>query len=185
MNGDIGQIVLDEETIANRLEELASEMKNDLDEDAVVVGVLRGASVFVADLMRFLPEKIRLDYLQVVRGENTVSDEGVDLIKDISTNIEGRKVFLLEDTVDTGDTLLYLKDYLLDKGAADVKLCVLLDKTERHEKECPADYVGFRVEGLEGKWNYVVGYGIDFNEHYRNLPYIGVLKEELWAPVEA
>jgi hypoxanthine phosphoribosyltransferase len=184
MREDIGQIVLTEDTIKRRLKKMAMEMDPDVSENAVVIGVLRGASMFVADLMRYLSGHVRLDYLQVGRSRNDTGDYDLELLKDISTDVKGETVFLLEDTIDTGDTLQYLKRHLLRKGAARVKICVLIDKSSPDSNESVADYVGFCIDDLEGQWNYVVGYGIDFNEKYRNLPFVGVLREELWAPLE-
>ena len=184
MRKDIGKIVLGEDEIQERLESMALEMEPEVGENAVVIGVLRGASMFVADLMRHLSGHIKLDYLQVGRSRNDQGDFDLELVKDVSTDIKGETVFLLEDTIDTGDTLQYLKRHLLSKGAAKVKICVLIDKSPRDSGPRNADYVGFHIDDLDGQWNYVVGYGIDFNEKYRNLPFVGVLREELWAPLE-
>jgi hypoxanthine phosphoribosyltransferase len=180
---DIGQVVLSEEIIQKRLRDMAAEMEAEMDEGVVMIGVLRGASVFVADLMRYMYSHVRLDYLQVGRSRNHAGDCDLQLIKDISTDISGETVLLLEDTIDTGDTLLFLKQHLLAKGADQVRICVLIDKSPQ-ENDTQADYVGFHIDDLDGQWNYVVGYGIDFNEKYRNLPFVGVLKEELWAPLQ-
>ncbi len=184
MRNDIDKIVLSEDQIQQRLKDMAQEMESDFEDSAVFIGVLRGASVFVADLMRYISKSVALDYVQVGRRRNGDGGWDLDLIKDISTDVGGETVYILEDTVDTGTTLKYLKELLLSRGAADVRICILMDKSQRVEEESAADYVGFRVTDLEGQWNYVVGYGIDFNERYRNLPYVGVLKKELWAPLE-
>ena len=185
MQEDIGKVVLSEKDIQERLTEMAQELKKDMGDDPVMVGVLRGASMFVVDLMRRMSSSVRLDYLQVDRKRNEQNGMDLELVKDISTDIKGETVFLLEDTVDTGDTLEYLKKHLLDKGASQVLICVLIDKSSPSEEvSSTADYVGFHIDDLEGQWNYVVGYGIDFNEMYRNLPFVGVLKEELWEPLE-
>jgi hypoxanthine phosphoribosyltransferase len=181
---DIGRIVLDEEQIQKRLKSMAQEMEDDMSENTVVVGVLRGASVFVADLIRCMSGNVKLDYLQVGRRSNGDQGLEVELLKDISTEVLGQTVFLLEDTIDTGDTIQYLKKHLLEKGAAGVKICVLIDKSAETGNNRIADHVGFHINDLDGQWNYVVGYGIDFNEKYRNLPFIGILKEELWEPLE-
>ncbi|MGI5839623.1 MAG: phosphoribosyltransferase [bacterium] len=185
INDSIGQTVLKEEEINCRVADLADEMAGELTEGAVLVGVLRGAAVFAVDLLRRLPRKVRLDFLEVSRAGPTAALSGImRLRKDISVDVTDRQVILIEDTVDSGATLLKLKQHLLDKGAAEVKVCVLIDKAENCNQKCEPDYVGFRLSGLEGRWNYVVGYGMDFNEDYRNLPYIGVLKEGLWAPLK-
>jgi|GEM_PF-1334878 len=185
INDSIDRVILTEEEIACRVADLADEMAADLAEGAVLVGVLRGASVFTVDLMRCLPTKVGLDFLEVARaGPTTALSRIMRLRRDISLDVTGRQVVLLEDTIDSGATLLKLKQHLLDNGAAEVKVCVLIDKAENRDKKCEPDYVGFRISGYEGSWNYVVGYGIDFNEAYRNLPYIGVLKKELWTALK-
>ncbi len=184
MREDIGQVVLTAKAIEDRLRDMAIEIEAEVDGDTVMIGVLRGASVFVADLIRYLSTHVHLDYLQVGRSRNSEGDLSLALLKDITTDVSGKTVILLEDTMDTGDTLQFLRRHLLKKGARVVKICVLIHKSAKGSGSNGADYVGFHIDNLEGQWNYVVGYGIDFNEKYRNLPYVGVLKKELWEPLE-
>ena len=167
------RVLLDEETIARRVLELARQIDADFagSEDLVAIGVLKGSVFFFTDLVKRLKTPLRIDFFQTTSyGTGTTAGE-VRIKRDIDLSVRGRDVLLVEDIVDTGWTLRTILDLFRFRGARTVKLCALLDKHESREVEVPIDYAGFRI-GRE----FVVGYGLDFNERYRNLPYIGVVE---------
>ena len=167
------RVLLDEETIARRVLELARQIDADFasSEDLVAIGVLKGSVFFFTDLVKRLKTPLRIDFFQTTSyGSGTTAGE-VRIKRDIDLSIRGKDVILVEDIVDTGWTLRTILDLFRFRGARTVKLCALLDKHESREVEVPIDYAGFRI-GRE----FVVGYGLDFNERYRNLPYIGVVE---------
>ena len=167
------RVLLDEETIARRVLELARQIDTDFEnsEDLVAIGVLKGSLFFFTDLVKRLNTPLRIDFFQTTSyGTGTTAGE-VRIKRDIDLSIRGKDVILVEDIVDTGWTLRTILDLFRFRGARTVKLCALLDKHESREVEVPIDYAGFRI-GRE----FVVGYGLDFNERYRNLPYIGVVE---------
>ena len=167
------RVLLDEETIARRVLELARQIDADFasSEDLVAIGVLKGSVFFFTDLVKRLKTPLRIDFFQTTSyGTGTTAGE-VRIKRDIDLSIRGKDVILVEDIVDTGWTLRTILDLFRFRGARTVKLCALLDKHESREVEVPIDYAGFRI-GRE----FVVGYGLDFNERYRNLPYIGVVE---------
>lgn len=144
----------------------------------VVVGILKGSCVFFADLLR----KIKVDDCQIdfiaasSYGSGSVSSGRIRILKDISCSLPGKNVLIVEDILDSGNTLSYIKDHLLEKGAESVKICTLFDKPSRRKKPISPDYCGKTVDDL-----FIVGYGLDYNERYRNLPYVGVLKSEIYS----
>lgn len=141
-------------------------------EEVILVGILKGAFVFLADLVRFLSVPARVDFMCVSSyGKATTTSGVVRILKDLDESVEGRHVLLVEDIVDTGLTLQYLKDNLETRGAASVEVCVLLDKQERRLVDVPLDYCGFTVPD-----RFLVGYGLDYRERYRHLPYIAILE---------
>ena len=167
------RVLLDEETIARRVLELARQIDADFagSEDLVAIGVLKGSVFFFTDLVKRLKTPLRIDFFQTTSyGTGTTAGE-VRIKRDIDLSIRGKDVILVEDIVDTGWTLRTILDLFRFRGARTVKLCALLDKHESREVEVPIDYAGFRI-GRE----FVVGYGLDFNERYRNLPYIGLVE---------
>jgi hypoxanthine phosphoribosyltransferase len=167
------RVLLDEQTIASRVGELARQIDTDFagSEDLVAIGVLKGSVFFFTDLVRRLQTPLRIDFFQTTSyGSGTTAGE-VRIKRDIDLSIRGKDVILVEDIIDTGWTLRTILDLFRFRGARSVKLCALLDKHEAREVEVPIDYCGFRI-GRE----FVVGYGLDFNERYRNLPYIGVVE---------
>ncbi len=171
------RVLLDEQTIATRVHELARQIDADFagSEELVAIGVLKGSVFFFTDLVKRLHTPLRIDFFQTTSyGTGTTAGE-VRIKRDIDLSIRGKDVILVEDIVDTGWTLRTILDLFRFRGARSVKLCALLDKHESREVEVPIDYSGFRI----GK-EFVVGYGLDFNERYRNLPYIGVV--EMNAP---
>ena len=183
LHDDVEDILLDADTIANRVAELGAQLTSDFgDRDPVLVSVLKGALPFLADLMRAMEMPVSIDLMEVSSyGSGTETTGQVRILKDLSASIEGRHVIIVEDIIDTGLTLNYLLRYLADKGPASVSIVCLLDKPARRLAEIPIDYTGFTIPD-----RFVVGYGLDFDERYRNLPYIGVLKPSVYggAPPE-
>jgi hypoxanthine phosphoribosyltransferase len=178
IHDDVQQILLDGDTIARRVAELGAQVGADYaDRDPVLVSVLKGALVFLADLMRAMEVPHSIELMEVSSyGAATETSGQVRIIKDLSKPIEGRHVIVVEDIIDTGLTLNYLLTYLADKGPASVKVVCLLDKPARRLADIPIDYRGFTVPDA-----FVVGYGLDYDERYRNLPYIGVLKPSVYG----
>ena len=172
---ELGKILLSEKQIQDRVAELGARISEDYaDEPPIFVNVLKGGVIFLADLIRATKIPIEIDFMEVSSyGDGTESTGVVRILEDLSQNIEGRHVLIIEDIIDTGHSLAFAKDYLGGRGAASVHTCVLLDKPGRREAALRADFVGFEIEN-----RFVVGYGLDFAEHYRDLPYVGVLDEE-------
>jgi len=161
------KVVISRAEIAKRVKELGEAIARDYAAgNLVVIGILNGAFIFVADLVREIALPLVIDFVRVASyGASTSSAGEVRLIKDIEIEVGGKDVLLVEDIVDTGQTLAYLKNFLAAKNARSVKICALIDKKERRETEVPLDYVGFEVEA-----GFLVGYGLDFAELYRNDP---------------
>ena len=170
---DILKVLISEAELKARVREIGGQIAMDYEnKDPLFVGVLRGSFMFFADLMRVCPIPCGLDFLAASSYKNaTVSSGVVKIDYDIRSNIAGRHIILVEDILDSGNTLYNLAGHLRDRGAASVALCVLLDKPARREKPIQPNYVGFTV----------VGYGLDYADRYRNLPYVGVLKPEVYA----
>jgi hypoxanthine phosphoribosyltransferase len=183
LHDDVEEILLDTDTVARRVAELGAQLSTDYaGRDPVLVSVLKGALVFLADLMRSMDVPSSIDLMEVSSyGAATESSGQVRILKDLSKPIEGRDVIVVEDIIDTGLTLNYLLGYLADRQPASIRICCLLDKPARRLAEIPIDYVGFTIPD-----RFVVGYGLDYDERYRNLPYIGVLKPSVYggAPPE-
>jgi hypoxanthine phosphoribosyltransferase len=178
MNRDIAKILITEEEIRNRIAELGKELAADYEgKTPIFVGVLKGAVTFFADMARATPIPCAYDFMAVSSyGAGTMSSGKINLIKDLSMDIEGRHVVILEDILDTGHTLRFVLDHLLTQKPASLKICTLLDKPARRVADVTADYIGFTIPN-----EFVVGYGLDYNEIYRNIPYIGVLKPEIYS----
>lgn len=177
MNQDIARILITEEELQNRIAELAKTISADYEGTVpVFVGVLKGVVHFFTDFVMKTPLPCEYDFLAVSSyGRGTVSSGVINMQKDLSSSIEGRHVVILEDILDTGHTLKFVKEHLLSKKPASLKICTLLDKPERRQADITADYVGFTIPN-----EFVVGYGLDYREIYRNLPYIGILKPEVY-----
>ena len=179
MEKDIARKLLTEEQLQNRVRELAAQISEDYrDKNPTMVCILKGAVMFYTDLLRAMPIPLSMDFMAVSSyGKSTKSSGEVEIRKDLSSSIEGKHVIIVEDIVDSGFTLTYLTRMLASRGAASIKLCTLLDKPARRAEgiTLKSDYSGF-VVGDE----FVVGYGLDYAEYYRNLPYIGVLKPEVY-----
>jgi hypoxanthine phosphoribosyltransferase len=167
------QVLLSEEQIRNRIAELGAQITRDYaGRNPLLIGVLKGACFFLSDLMRAIDTRLSLEFMAISSyGSSTRTSGEVRIMKDLDVPIEGRHILVVEDIVDTGLTLSYLLANLHARGAASVKLAALLDKYERRQKEVKIDYLGFQIPD-----EFVVGYGLDFAERYRNLPFIGVLK---------
>ena len=162
------------EQIQARIAEMGAEIAREYaGRNPLLVGVLKGACVFLSDLVRATDARLGLEFIAISSyGNSTRSSGEVRIVKDLDVPVEGRDILVVEDIVDTGLTLSYLLQTLHTRGARSVKLAALLDKWERREREVEIDYVGFRIPDA-----FVVGYGLDFAERYRNLPYVAVLKD--------
>jgi len=171
----VGEILIDEASLRQRIEELGEEISGDYEgRDVLLVGVLKGAVFFMADLMRQLSLPCEIDFMAISSyGEGTDSSGVVRILKDLDSNITGRHVLVLEDIIDTGLTLSYLMRNLGAREPASLEVCALLVKHGRREADVPVKYVGFEIPN-----QFVVGYGLDFAERYRNLPHVAVLQEE-------
>ncbi|HFS5096025.1 TPA: hypoxanthine phosphoribosyltransferase [Enterococcus faecium] len=174
---DIERILISQEEIQVRCKELAKELTEIYQNtNPLVVGVLKGAVPFMADIVRSIDTYLELDFMDVSSyGNATVSSGEVKIVKDLDTNVEGRDLLIVEDIIDSGRTLAYLVDLFKYRKAKSVKIVTLLDKPEGRVVNIEADYVGFNVPN-----EFVVGYGLDYAEAYRNLPYIGVLKPSVY-----
>lgn len=174
---DVETILLDEDVLANRIKEMGEEISKDYaGEEVMLVGILKGASVFMSDLIRQISLPAYIDYMVVSSYGNSAETSGVvRIIKDLEDNIEGKNIIIVEDIIDTGLTLAYLKQNLLSRHPKSIKICTLLDKPARREKEIDIDYKGFEVPD-----EFIIGYGIDYAEKYRNLPFVGTLKREVY-----
>jgi hypoxanthine phosphoribosyltransferase len=175
-SSDISEILIDAETLEARVRELGSEISADYaGKDLLLVGVLKGAVFFIADLMRELAVPCEIDFMAITSyGAGTDSSGVVRILKDLDLNIAGRDVLVVEDIIDSGLTLSYLMRTLRARRPASLEICTLLTKPDRREIEVPVRYVGFEIPN-----KFVIGYGLDFAERYRNLPYIGVLHPDL------
>ena len=178
---DIERILISQEEIQVRCKELGKELTEIYQNtNPLVVGVLKGAVPFMADIVRSIDTYLELDFMDVSSyGNATVSSGEVKIVKDLDTNVEGRDLLIVEDIIDSGRTLAYLVDLFKYRKAKSVKIVTLLDKPEGRVVNIEADYVGFNVPN-----EFVVGYGLDYAEAYRNLPYIGVLKPSVYQSNE-
>ncbi len=179
MHNDIAQILYSREQIQTRVEELAAElMKEYADKNPVFVGVLKGVVVFYADMLRAFQAPCQMDFMWISSYAGTQSTGKMLVRQDVTEDLKGRHVIILEDVFDTGRSLQFVYEHLLSKEPASVRICTLLDKPARRLENISlqADYVGFTIPDA-----FVVGYGLDYNEYYRNLPYVGVLKPEIYS----
>ena len=178
MHADVEEVLLSGEEVQARVAELGAQLTADYEgRDPVLVSVLKGSIIFLADLVRAMPIPLAIDLMEVSSyGASTESSGQVRILKDLSTSIEGRDVIVVEDIIDTGLTLNYLLRYLHDKGPASIRICCLLDKPARRLAPIEIDYRGFTIAD-----RFVIGYGLDYAERYRNLPYIGVLRPSVYT----
>ena len=178
MEKNIKEILLTEEQIQNHIRELGEILTAEYaGKDPVIVGVLKGVVVFYADMIREIKVPCQMDFMWISSYSGTNSTGTMQVRRDVSADIKGRHVLILEDIFDTGNSLDFTYKHLLSKEPASLKICTLLDKPERRKEgiTLQADYTGFTIPN-----EFVVGYGLDFDEHYRNLPYVGVLKPEAY-----
>ena len=178
MLNDVERVLLSTEELAKRIGELGAEITADYaGKEILMIGVLRGAVVFMADLARAIKVPVAIDFMAVSSyGAGTSSSGVVRILKDLDEHIEGKHVLVVEDIIDSGLTLNYLLDNLKSRKPASIKLCTLLNKPERRKVNVHIDYNGFNVPDY-----FVVGYGLDYAEKYRNLPFIGVLKPTVYS----
>ena len=177
MRKDIDHVLISEEELQKRVAELGAQISADYaGRCPLLVSVLRGSFIFMADLSRQVQPFCQVDFMAVSSyGSGTVSSGQVNIVKDLSDSIEGKDIIVVEDILDSGNTLFYLMQVLQARHPASIKLCTLLDKPSRRTKPIQADYSGFEVPDA-----FVVGYGLDYDEKYRNLPYIGILKPQVY-----
>ena len=178
MHQDIERVLVSEAQIKNRIAELGKELLADYaDKTPVFVGVLKGGVVFYADMIRAFDAPCQLDFMCISSYQGTLSTGSVRVKQDVTTDLTGRHVVILEDILDTGRSLQFVVQHLKDKGAASVRVCTLLDKPEGRAAgiHIQADYVGFSIPNA-----FVVGFGLDYDEKYRNLPYVGILKPQVY-----
>ena len=177
MRRDIERILISEEEIQKKVAEMGKKISEDFrDKDPLFVGVLKGCFIFMADLMRYVDIRCSMDFMAVSSYSGTSSTGAVKINKDLSEDIEGRHVIIVEDILDSGVTLNYLKNFLMVRKPASISIATLMDKPARRKADVYADYSCFEIPDA-----FVVGYGLDYNERYRNLPYIGVLKSEIYS----
>lgn len=175
---DILKVLFTEDQLKARVAELGAQITRDYQgKSPVLVSVLRGSYIFMADLTRSIDIPCTVDFMSVSSyGKGTTSSGQVNILKDLSEPIEGKDLIIVEDILDSGNTLFYLRDVLLARKPASVSICTLMDKPERRTKDITADYSGFQIPDA-----FVVGYGLDYAEKYRNLPYIGILKPQVYG----
>jgi hypoxanthine phosphoribosyltransferase len=178
MNDDIKKVLIDENELKSIVKRLGAEITADYkDKDVLLVGILKGSVIFMADLMREIDVPCNIDFMAVSSyGNGTESSGRVKINKDLDNDIQGKDIIIIEDILDSGKTLYYIRDILSARKPSSIKICTLFDKPERREADIKADYVGSLVPN-----EFIVGYGLDYSEYYRNLPFIGVLKEEVYA----
>ena len=178
MERDIERVLISEEQIQQKVAELAELLSREYaDKDPVFVGVLKGVVMFFADVVKRVTVPCQIDFMWISSYKGTESSGGMVVKRDVSEDLKGRHVVILEDIFDTGNSLDFTYRHLLTKEPASIKICTLLDKPDRRNPNVTlqADYVGFTIPN-----EFVVGYGLDYNEHFRNLPYVGVLRPEAY-----
>ena len=178
MENDVGEVLISHEQIREKTKELGRRIAQDYEgKNPLLICVLKGGLMFLADLMREIHMPLEIDFMAVSSyGDRTESSGVVRILMDLERNIRGRHVLIVEDIIDTGRTLNYIIENLHTRGPASIKVCTLLDKPARRLLDIPLDYVGFEIPD-----RFVIGYGLDFGEIYRNLPFVGVLKPELYS----
>ncbi|MBX0330640.1 hypoxanthine phosphoribosyltransferase [Oscillochloris sp. ZM17-4] len=179
MHADIAKVLIDEGQIQVRVRELGAQISADYRDadNLLLVGVLKGCAMFMMDLVRNIDIPLSFDFIAVASyGESTESSGVVRMLKDLDVDMAGRHVLIVEDIIDSGLTLAYLRSQMQRRGPASLRICTLLNKPERRTADVPVDYLGFDIPN-----EFVVGYGLDYAERYRNLPYIGVLRPEVYT----
>ncbi|WP_423243349.1 hypoxanthine phosphoribosyltransferase [Clostridium rectalis] len=177
MKDDIKEILLDEQQLRNKIKEIGKRISSDyLGKDLMLIGVLKGSVPFMADLMKEIEIPCTMDFMAVSSYGNSSKTSGVvRILKDLDFEIENKDILIVEDIIDSGVTLRYLVDYLKGRNPNSIQIASLLNKPDRRMVKIDAKYIGFQVPD-----HFLVGYGLDFAEKYRNLPYIGILKEEIY-----
>lgn len=178
MKQDIKEILLTEEQIQSKVQELAKILSEDYaGKDPVFIGVLKGVVMFFADVVRSVQIPCQIDFMCVSSYGNGTTSGKLNVKKDVSVDLKGRHVVILEDIYDTGNSLSFVYQHIMDKEPESLRICTLLDKPERRNPAVTLkpEYVGYVIPN-----EFVVGYGLDYDEHYRNLPYIGILKPEVY-----
>ncbi len=175
---DIERVLISEEELQKRIAELGQQLAADYaDKEPIFVGVLKGVVNFFTDMVRATPIRCQYEFMAVSSyGSGTSTSGTVKLLKDVTCDIKGRHVVILEDILDSGLTLKFVTEHLRAMEPASLKICTLLDKPERRKVDVYADYIGFTIPN-----EFVVGFGLDYNEYYRNLPFVGVLKPEVYS----
>ena len=178
MHQDIERVLISEQELAARIAELGKQVAADYaDKDPIFLGILKGVVMFFSDMIRATPIQCQIVFMAVSSyGGGTSTSGKVRMLKDVSVDLRGRHVVILEDILDSGVTLSHVCAHLREMGPASLKICTLLDKPSRRQTDVKADYVGFTIPN-----EFVVGYGLDYDEHYRNLPYVGILKPEVYT----
>ena len=167
------KIIISAEMIAERVKAIGQEISAEQPRDLLVVGILNGAFIFTADLVRAISTPVEVDFIRVASyGDNTSPSGEIKLTKDLDLSVQGKDILLVEDIVDTGNTIAWLREHLRNRGAASIKLCALIDKKERREQEVEIDYCGFQVQS-----GFLVGYGLDHAEQHRHLPHVYVMSD--------
>ncbi|MCR4634559.1 MAG: hypoxanthine phosphoribosyltransferase [Erysipelotrichaceae bacterium] len=173
---NVEKVLISEKEIVDRCKELGAQISKDYEgKQPMIVGLLKGSVPFMAELIKYITVDCEIDFMAVSSYSGTESMGDVKIVKDLDRSIKGMDVLVVEDIVDTGKTLEKVKNMLYTKGANDVKIVSLLDKPDRRTVEIEAEYVGFTIPN-----EFVIGFGLDYNQKYRNLPYVGVLKEECY-----
>ncbi len=174
---DIERVLISAEELEAHVAEIGAQISRDFEgKDPIFIGVLKGCFIFMADLMRHVTIRCSMDFMAVSSYSGTTSTGAVKINKDLSEDIEGRHIIIVEDILDSGVTLNYLKNFLMVRRPASISIATLMDKPARRKADVYADYSCFEIPDA-----FVVGYGLDYNERYRNLPYIGVLKSEIYS----
>lgn len=174
MKEDVEKVLISEEEIVAKVAQLAEAITETYNgEPLTVIALSNGALIFAADLIRRLPMRLQFDNIMVSSYQGTESTGKIKILSDLKLPVAGRHVLIVDDILDTGRTLKAVKDNFLDRNALDIKICVFLDKPSRRVKDITADFIGFSIDD-----EFVIGYGLDYDEMYRNLPYIGVIKQE-------
>lgn len=174
---DIERVLISAEELEAHVAEIGAQISRDFEgKDPIFIGVLKGCFIFMADLMRHVTINCSMDFMAVSSYSGTTSTGAVKINKDLSEDIEGRHIIIVEDILDSGVTLNYLKNFLMVRRPASISIATLMDKPARRKADVYADYSCFEIPDA-----FVVGYGLDYNERYRNLPYIGVLKREIYS----
>ena len=178
MNNDIKEVLISQEQIKDSVEKIARQIEKDYEgKEVLFVGLLKGSVAFMADLLKAYTKTCTIDFMAVSSyGSGTQSSGRVNIIKDLSQPIDGKDIVIVEDIIDSGNTLSFIKAYFSAKNANSVKICTLLNKPSRRVVDIDVDYIGYDIPD-----EFVVGYGLDYDEHYRNLPYIGILKRSVYS----